>query len=127
MLYEVITLERLTQANGIGHEHAHDALSDVYATIGLAKLIRTAQPRLFDYLFNLRNKHKVKELIDVIGMKPLAHVSGMFSPWQGCISWIAPLAWHPSNTNAVIVVDLNQDVSPLVELSAEEIRSYNFV
>lgn len=116
-------LERLTQANGIGHEQAHDALSDVHATIGLARLIRKAQPKLFDYLFHLRNKHKVKALIDVIGMKPLVHVSGMFSPWQGCVSWIAPLAWHPDNANAVIVVDLNQDVSPLIELSAEAIRA----
>ncbi|MGL4204888.1 MAG: exodeoxyribonuclease I, partial [Aeromonadaceae bacterium] len=103
-------LELLTQANGIGHEHAHDALSDVYATIGMAKLIRDKQPKLFDYLFKLRNKNQVKALIDVISMKPLVHVSGMFSPWQGCASWVSPVAWHPTNANAVIVVDLNQDI-----------------
>ncbi|HCG89461.1 MAG TPA: exodeoxyribonuclease I, partial [Alteromonas macleodii] len=33
-------LEALTAANNIGHENAHDALSDVYATIALAKLIK---------------------------------------------------------------------------------------
>ncbi len=33
-------LEVLTAANGIGHEAAHDALSDVHATISLARLIR---------------------------------------------------------------------------------------
>lgn len=116
-------LERLTQANGIGHDHAHDALSDVLATIGLAKLLKTAQPKLFDYLLQLRSKHKVKALIDVIAMKPLVHVSGMFSPWQGCVSWVAPVAWHPGNANAVIVVDLSQDISPLVDLTADEIRT----
>jgi len=114
-------LERLTAANGLAHEHAHDALSDVLATIALAKLIRQAQPRLFDYLFDLRSKHKVKALIDLISMKPLVHVSGMFPATQGCVSWVAPVAWHPSNANAVIVVDLNQDISPLVELDAESI------
>lgn len=115
-------LELLTQANGIAHQNAHDALADVYATIGIAKLIRDAQPKLFNYLFELRNKNKVKALIDVINMKPLVHVSGMFSAFQGCVSWVSPVAWHPVNQNAVIVVDLARDLSPLIELSADEIR-----
>ena len=33
-------LEKLTKANGIEHENAHDAMSDVYATIAMAKLIK---------------------------------------------------------------------------------------
>ncbi|MGL4207290.1 MAG: exodeoxyribonuclease I, partial [Aeromonadaceae bacterium] len=49
-------------------------------------------------------------------------VSGMFSPRQGCASWVSTVAWHPTNANAVIVVDLNQDISPLVELESEQIR-----
>ncbi|PSJ48323.1 exodeoxyribonuclease I [Zobellella taiwanensis] len=115
-------LEMLTAANGIEHGNAHDALADVRATIALARLLRQAQPRLFDYLFELRSKHKVKALIDVINGKPLVHVSGMFSAWQGCASWIAPLAWHPDNANAVICVNLAMDLSPLVELDPEQLR-----
>ncbi|NHI00497.1 exodeoxyribonuclease I [Oceanimonas sp. MB9] len=115
-------LERLTQANGIAHGQAHDALADVRATIALARLLKQAQPRLFDYLFELRNKHKVKALVDIINTKPLVHVSGMFSAWQGCASWVAPLAWHPDNANAVICVDLTKDLSPLVELDTDTLR-----
>ena len=115
-------LELLTQANDIQHQNAHDALSDVYATIGMAKVIRDAQPKLFSYLFELRNKNKVKALIDVINMKPLVHVSGMFSAYQGCVSWVSPVAWHPVNQNAVIMVDLARDLSPLIELTADELR-----
>ncbi|WP_346351983.1 exodeoxyribonuclease I [Oceanimonas sp. AH20CE76] len=115
-------LERLTQANGIEHGQAHDALADVRATIALARLLKRAQPRLFDYLYELRNKHKVKSLIDIISSKPLVHVSGMFSAWQGCATWIAPLAWHANNANAVICVDLARDLSPLVDLSPDELR-----
>lgn len=44
-------LEDLARANGLLHEQAHDALSDVRATIALAKLIRDRQPRLFDFAF----------------------------------------------------------------------------
>ena len=115
-------LELLTKANGITHAHAHDATSDVYATIAMAKLIKSKIPKLFDYYFNLRNKNKVKDLIDIEQLTPLVHVSGMFGAARGNTSLIAPVAWHPINTNAVIVIDLSQDLSPLFELSANEIR-----
>ncbi|MGO1245926.1 MAG: exodeoxyribonuclease I [Oceanisphaera sp.] len=115
-------LERLTQANNIDHGDAHDALADVRATIAIAKLLRQAQPKLFDYLFELRSKHKVKALMDVVNSQPLVHVSGRFSSWQGCASWIAPLAWHPDNANAVICVNLAMDLTPLIELSPEQLH-----
>ena len=44
------SLEKITELNGISHEHAHDALSDVYATMSVARLIKEKQPKLFDYL-----------------------------------------------------------------------------
>lgn len=115
-------LEHLTRANGIEHENAHDAMADVYATIAMAKLIKQAQPRLFDYLLQHRNKHKLNALIDIAEMTPLVHVSGMFGAARGNTSWVAPLAWHPENKNAVIMCDLAGDITPLLELSADELR-----
>jgi len=115
-------LEHLTKANGIEHANAHDAMSDVYATIAMAQLVKTRQPRLFEYLYTYRSKHKLTTLIDIPQMKPLVHVSGMFGAWRGNTSWIAPLAWHPDNRNAVIMVDLAGDISPLLELDADALR-----
>ncbi|MDV7021495.1 exodeoxyribonuclease I [Atlantibacter subterranea] len=115
-------LEHLTVANGIEHANAHDAMADVYATIAMAKLVKTQQPRLFEYLFSHRNKQKLATLIDIPQMKPLVHVSGMFGAFRGNTSWIAPLAWHPDNRNAVIMVDLAGDMSPLLELDADALR-----
>lgn len=115
-------LEHLTKANGVEHLHAHDAMSDVYATIAMAKLVKQAQPRLFDYLLEHRNKHKINALLDIPQMTPLVHVSGMFGAARGNTSWIAPLAWHPDNKNAVIVCDLAGDMTPLLELSADALR-----
>ena len=115
-------LEHLTKANGIEHANAHDAMADVYATIAMAQLVRTRQPKLFDYLYSFRHKQKLITLIDVPQMKPLVHVSGMFGALRGNTSWIAPLAWHPENRNAVIMVDLAGDVSPLLELDADALR-----
>ncbi|WP_323638992.1 exodeoxyribonuclease I [Pectobacterium polonicum] len=115
-------LEHLTKANGISHEQAHDAMSDVYATIAMAKLFKQAQPKLFEYLFPLRNKNKISTLIDIPQMKPLVHVSGMFGAARSNTSWVVPLAWHPDNRNAVIMCDLAGDMTPLLELDSEALR-----
>ncbi|MEI7410836.1 exodeoxyribonuclease I [Pectobacterium aroidearum] len=115
-------LEHLTKANGISHEQAHDAMSDVYATIAMAKLFKQAQPKLFEYLFTLRNKNKISALIDIPQMKPLVHVSGMFGAARSNTSWVVPLAWHPDNRNAVIMCDLAGDMTPLLELDSETLR-----
>ena len=115
-------LEDLCKANSIEHVQAHDASSDVYATIALAALIRSAQPRLFDYLYQHRQKQPLSALIDVAGLTPLLHVSSKFPALQGCCSWVVPLAYHPTNKNAVICFNLQQDPRFLLEMDVEEIR-----
>lgn len=115
-------LEHLTAANNISHEAAHDALSDVYATIALAKLIKERQPKLFDYVLQLRSKHKVLDLLNVAEKKPVLHTSAMFSAVRFCTSLVMPIAMHPSNKNGVISIDLHTDPTPLIELSVEQIR-----
>ena len=115
-------LEDLTAANDIEHAGAHDALVDVTATIALAKLIKQAQPKLFDFVFNNRNKQAVGNLLNVRGERPVLHVSARYPARLGCIASILPLAMHPTNRNGVIVYDLRQDPSDLLTLSAEQIR-----
>ena len=115
-----LKLERLTAANGIEHGQAHDALSDVRATIALARLVREKQPKLYDYLFQLRSKHKVQEQIKL--MQPLVHISGRFSAARSYLSVVLPLGWHPTNRNALIVCDLFHDHSPLLDESSETLR-----
>jgi len=115
-------LEHLTAANGIEHGAAHDALSDVHATIAMAKLIRDRQPKLFDYLLEHRDKRKAQSLLDINTMKPVLHVSGMFGAERSCIALIAPLAQHPTNKNEVICYDLSVDPQPLIDCDAEQLR-----
>lgn len=117
-------LEDLTKSNGIAHENAHDASADVYATIAIAKLLKDKQPRLFQYLYDLRKKNKVSELIDIAGLTPLVHVSSKFPALQGCCSWIVPLAFHPTNKNAVICFNLAEDPTMLLEASVQTIREF---
>ncbi|MDC6625535.1 exodeoxyribonuclease I, partial [Leclercia adecarboxylata] len=115
-----LKLERLSVANGLEHLNAHDALSDVRATIALARLVRSYQPKLYDYLFNLRRKQAVLEQINLL--EPLVHVSGRFSAARHFLSVVLPLAWHPRNRNALIVCDLQAETGPLLQESAETLR-----
>lgn len=120
--FPTFRLEKLSVANGIQHANAHDALADVYATIEMAKKVKQSQPKLFDFYFNLRHKNKVNQLIDIAEAKPLVHISAMLGKASSNTSWMVPMAWHPVNKNAVIMVNLAQDPSPLFELSADELR-----
>ena len=119
-------LEHLTAANGLCHEAAHDALSDVRATIALARLLKTAQPRLWDFCLKLRKKDAV---LAETGLdrprsqwRPFLHLSGMFGTERGCMALVWPLAQHPSNKNEILVWDLAHDPRELFGLSAEEVR-----
>ncbi len=115
-----LRLELLTKANGIEHGQAHDALADVYATIALARCLQQHQPQLFSYLFNLRVKSAVLQRIKLL--QPLLHISGKFAASRHYLAPVLPLAWHPKNKNALIVCDLHSDLSPLFELTAEQLR-----
>ena len=115
-------LEELTAANGISHEAAHDALSDVHATIALAGLVRERQPRLYDYVLNNRDKRSVQAQLDIDAMKPVLHVSGMFGAQRHNIALIVPLALHPVNRNEIICFDLSCDPQMLFDLEAGAIQ-----
>ncbi|MBF4558360.1 exodeoxyribonuclease I [Pseudomonas sp. p50] len=115
-----LKLERLSAANGIDHGHAHEALSDVRATIALARLIREKQPKLYDWLFQLRSKQKVMDQIRLL--QPMVHISGRFSAARHYVGVVLPLAWHPRNKNALIVCDLHLDPEGLLDLDAESLR-----
>jgi len=115
-------LEQLTAENNISHEGAHDALSDVTATIALAKLIKNKQPKLYDYYFQHRNKRLISSLLDIENIKPVLHTSSMFPAEYCCTALVAPLVQHPTNSNGVIVYDLRYNPQNLINLSAEEIR-----
>lgn len=112
-------LELLSQANDINHESAHDALSDVHATIAMAKLIKSLQPKLYDYYWNLRNKHAVDALLSKFQQTILVYVSGYISAQQGCTTLIMPICRHPEQANSVICVDLAHNIDMLVDEHAD--------
>lgn len=115
-------LEHLCKANGITHEVAHDALSDVRATIALAKLVKQKQPKLFDFCFSLHKKDKVAAEIGLPDQRPFLHITGMLPVENGCMCIAWPLAMHPTNKNEVIIWNLDHDPRELLGLNAHSIR-----
>jgi exodeoxyribonuclease I len=113
-------LELLTAANGLAHEAAHEALSDVRATLAMARLVRQRQPRLWEFCLKL---HKKDEVWREIGIgKPFVHLSGRYPSERGCMAIVWPLGSHPVNKNELIVWDLAHDPRELESLDADTAR-----
>ncbi len=120
-------LTDLTRANALPHRHAHAALSDVEATLALARLLRAAQPRLIDYALNLRRKARALELLDWQQRTPVVHVSQRFPAERGCLAIVVPLALHPGQAGKVIVADSFVDPTPLLTWTPERLAETLFL
>lgn len=119
-------LEDLAQANGLRIGDAHEALSDVRALLGLARQLKLAQPKLWDYCLQLRDKRKVLAHLDVVGQQPILHFSGRFPAQRHCAALMMPLVAHPRISNRVVCVDLSADPGAWLDLDAESLRQRVF-
>ena len=119
-------LEDMAHANGMAHIDAHDALADVRATIELTKRLRAAQPKLYDFMFRLRDKKAVLQQLYPLGKNPIVHVSAMYPASKGCTALVMPICQHPTNNNAVICFDLSQAPESLISASASELARLVF-
>ncbi|HAN42215.1 MAG TPA: exodeoxyribonuclease I [Sphaerochaeta sp.] len=118
----VFKLTELTAANNIEQIGAHDAMVDVNATIAVAKLIKTAQPRLFDHYLRLRSKIEVKNLLNLQGTpQPVLHTCVNFTSPKGCTSMIVPITPHIKNENSIICFDLAKDPAKLIAARSEDV------
>lgn len=111
-------LEYLTSVNKLDHSDAHDALSDVKATIALARLIRSKQIKLFDYLLKMRDKATVKSFVS--SHDQFAYSSGKYSGEFEKTTIVYNLGPHPDK-NGVLVYDLRHDPEPYFELTPRKL------
>jgi exodeoxyribonuclease-1 len=114
-------LEHLADANGVREGDAHEALSDVYATIGMARLFKRHQPKMWEYALRLRDKRYAASLLDVIAPSPVLHISQRYPAARLCAAPVLPLARHPRIDSRVIVFDLDGEIEPLLRMSPEQI------
>jgi exodeoxyribonuclease-1 len=113
-------LELIAAANGMSHEKAHDALSDVEALIQVTQLIKTKQPQLYEYLLDMRDKAKVQKLVNLDDKKPFVYSSGRYSAEFDRTTVAFPLT-SGRNKN-VVVYDLRHDPTEFISLTPEELK-----
>lgn len=114
-------LELLTALNGLEHTDAHDALSDVRATIALARLIYNKQTKLFDYLLSLRGKKEVAALVDA--GQPFVYASGKYPAENEKTTVVAKVTDHPTR-QAALVYNLRHDPTEYFDKTAEELARW---
>lgn len=108
-------LELLTQANGLDHEHAHDALNDVLASIAVAKLIKDKQPKLFQWLLDLRDKKAVKQFVEA--NPTFVYSSGKYGNDVEKTAVVQLV--HQDDSKGALVYDLRVDPTEFLTLSPE--------
>ena len=113
-------LEYLTQVNKLDHGHAHDALSDVQATIAVARLIRDKQPDLFKYLLDARGKKKVEALVGK--GEPFVYTTGRYPSEHLHTSAAILLTGHPQpGAGSALVYDLRYDPAPFIGMTVDQL------
>lgn len=111
-------LELITSLNGLDHEQAHEALSDVGATIAAAKLIRSHQPKLFDWLLNLRSKKAVKDFL--AQHQTFVYTSGKYD--HACQKTaVVQLLSLGDDEHGALVYDLRHDPRQFAKLNPKEL------
>ncbi len=113
-----VKLELMARENGLLHENAHDALSDVKALIQLAQKFKTSQPKLFEYLLNARSKKVVSELAN--SGDPFIYTSGKYSSDYEKTTAVYTLFKHPRR-EAAIVYNLRDDPNEWFEKKTEDL------
>lgn len=114
-------LELISKANKLEHTKAHDALSDVVALIGVAKLIAQKQPQLFQYLLKLRHKKEVMSLVNLADPKPFVYASGRYDAMYQKTTVALPLV--EADHGNVFVYNLRHDPTEWVTKTDAELQA----
>lgn len=119
-------LENLSKANGLSHEHAHDASSDAYATMLLAKLIYQKKPKIWEYALTISRAENLVKLMSE--QAPLLYVDPFRTHERSRgLRPVFPLMESPSIKGTWVCWDLNADPSAMMTISAEDMKTRLFV
>ena len=120
----IFKLDKLAPANAIDHANAHDALADVRATIGIAKIIKETQPIFFNYALSLNEKKAVSRQVKIL--HPMLLTSSSFGYKCSFTRMVTALCYHPDYPDRAIVFNLEQDPEIILELDSNELKTLVF-
>ena len=103
---QINRLELIAAINNLEHTDAHNALSDVSASIEVAKMMMSRQPKLFTYLLGMRNKQVVAAFVSS-GL-PFVYTSGRYPSEYQKTTVVMPIG-DGNDPGTTVVYDLRID------------------
>ena len=95
-------------------------------TLALARKIKAAQPKLWNYAYTLRKQDTARSLLDPDAKQIALHVSPKYGNARYCLAPVLPIAKHPDMPNRVIVVDLGSNIDILLSSNPGELARVLF-
>ncbi len=115
----VYKLDQLAPANGFAHEHAHDALADVEATIHIARLIKDRAPELWTTAVDRCPKSETVEVLSA--SEPVMVIEYYGKP---VIWWGQRIDSDGPGARTIRLADLGRDWSELYQLNDDELSKW---
>lgn len=112
-----LKLDMVAPANGFAHEHAHDALGDVEATIYMANKIKERAHSVWETFFRFAVRQELEEFIQDEEVYSVSDYYGA-KPYSWLVTTIGP---HPAYSSYVLAYDLRNDPDEFAEQSQEEL------
>lgn len=113
-------LQQLAAANGVVHARAHDAMSDVLATVELCRLVHRRSPDLWQRFVRFSNKATVSDFVD-------AEDGFVLTEFYGGQAYHAPvvcIGLDPDQANGRLCLNLNQDIGQLAVMGDVELQAH---
>ena len=115
----IFRLEQLALANGVAHEQAHNAMSDVIATLELCRLVHQRSPELWQRFVRFSKKATVADFVE-------AEDGFMLTEFFANQAYHAPVVCigrDPDQANGRFCLRLNGDVDRFAAMTDDELRS----
>lgn len=112
-------LDLIAPANGFNHDNAHEAMSDVEATIFICKAVNKAVPQIWSSFRDHADKMKVSDFIN--RKLPFALIKTHFGKIS--VSPVATIGVDNRNSNEVLALNLAYNPDELRALNDTEIQS----
>ena len=112
-------LDCVAPANGFDHSHAHEAISDVEATLHVCRLIKNHVPHIW------KNFVENADKFNVLGQTKRSRAYGVIQSYFGKTSVVpvATLGVDSNNSNAVFALNLTYDPHRIANMNDEEMSA----
>jgi len=113
-------LQQLAAANGVVHTRAHDAMSDVLATVELCRLVHQRSPELWQRFVRFSNKATVSDFVE-------AEDGFVLTEFYGGQAYHAPVVCigaDPDQANGRLCLNLNEDIGQLAAMGDVELQAH---